>query len=140
MNNEKRWKQRFENFEKSFNLFCGIKKEYEENPDSEPYQLALIKSYEISVELSWNTLKDYLINSGYDVETPKKVIRQAFRSEVITQAEEWMEAITNRNRTSHIYRASILKEILAFINDTYFSILRDLYYILKKEIDSSKEN
>ncbi len=137
MNNEKRWKQRFENFEKSFKLFCRRHKEYEENQNNEAYQLSLIQSYEILMELARNTLKDYLENAGYnDLETPKKIIRQAFQSEIISDAEAWMKAFKNRNLTSHVYHTEILKEVIDFINNTYFSLVRDLYYNLKKENSS----
>ena len=139
MNNEKRWKQRFENFEKSFNLFCRRHKEYEENQNNEAYQLSLIQSYEILMELTRNTLKDYLENAGSsDLETIKKIIRKAFQSEIISDAEAWMEAFKNRNRTSHVYHSEILKEVIDFINDIYFPLVRDLYYNLKQEINASE--
>ena len=138
MNNEKRWRQRFENFEKSFQLFCRRQKEYKENPNNESHQMSLVQSYEISLELSWKTMKDYLENSGYNhLETPKKVIRQAFQAEVIHRAEEWMNALDKRNKTSHIYHPEILKEVLIFIDTIYFPIVRDLYYHLKKEFSSN---
>ncbi|MDE0119801.1 MAG: HI0074 family nucleotidyltransferase substrate-binding subunit [Bdellovibrionales bacterium] len=137
MNDEKRWKQRFENFEKSYHLLCRRQKDYEKNPNSEAFQMSLIQSYEISVELARNTLKDYLENSGHpELETPKKIIRQAFQSEMISNAEKWMEALKKRNQTSHIYNPKILREVLEFINNTYFDIVRDLYYNLKKEVES----
>ena len=137
MNNENRWKQRFENFEKSFNLFCRRQKEYEKNPENEGYQMALVKSYEILLELSRNTIKDYLEDQGYDkLEGPRKLIRQAFQAEIITSAEGWMEAIKKRNQTVHVYHSEVLNTILEFINNTWFPLVRDLYYYLKKEIDS----
>ncbi len=135
MNNEDRWKQRFQNFEKSFKVFCRRQEEYEQNQDNEAYQMSLVQSYKILIELSWKTLKDYLENSGYSqLGTPKKVLRQAFQAEIISNAEEWLEALNKRNKTSHIYHPEILKEVLTFINATYFAIVRDLYHYLKKEL------
>ena len=137
MNNENRWKQRFENFEKAFRVFCWRQKAYAENPDNEAYQLAFVKSYTITIELAQNTLKDFLENSGYtNLHTPKNIIRQAFQSEMITNAEGWMEALQKRSKIIQIYNPKILKEVLNFINTTYFSLLRDLYHSLKKELAS----
>jgi len=138
MNNEKRWRQRFENLEKSFQVFCRRLKEYEKDSHSEPYQMSLVKSYEITIELARNTLKDYLENIGYadNLHNPKNIIRQAFQSEIISNAEGWMEAFKKRNKTSHIYNPKILKEVLSFINETYFLLLRDLHQSLKKEWES----
>ena len=134
MNNEIRWRQRFENFEKSFDLFCRRQKEYEENPKGEAYQMSFIQSYEILAELSWKMLKDYLENLGYDkLAAPKPIIRQAFQAEIIKEPELWMEALNKRNQTSHIYNPKILKDVLDFINKTFYKIVRDLYYELKNE-------
>ena len=138
MNNEKRWRQRFENFEKSFELFCRRQKEYEENLKGEVYQMAFVQSYEILTELSWKTLKDYLENMGYDkLAAPKQIIRQAFQAEIIREPDLWMEALERRNQTSHIYNPKILESVLKFINERFYKIVRDLYYELKKEKDKS---
>ena len=52
MNNDLRWKQRFENFEKSFKVFQRRKDKYEELPKDEGYQMAFVQAFEILFELS----------------------------------------------------------------------------------------
>jgi hypothetical protein len=48
----------------------------------------------VVIELAWKTLKDYLENEGYDaVKNGKHAIRVAFQDEIITDAENWMEAL-----------------------------------------------
>lgn len=134
MNNEVRWKQRFQNFEKSFNLFQRRIDELEKNQESEAYQMALIQSFEILFELSKHTIKDYLENQGLDVGTlPKNIIREAFKAEVITDAEVWMEAVDIRNKTTHTYHEKLLKEVVDFIQESFYSKVRDFYFSLKKE-------
>ena len=83
MNNDIRWKQRFQNFEKAYNVFQRRVNEYEENQALEVYKMALIQAYEILIELSWKTIKDYLANEETKVNSPKQVIRQAFQFEII---------------------------------------------------------
>ena len=66
MNEEKdtRWKQRFQNYEKSFLL---LKRTLEiENP-SEAEKGGLIQFYEMAFELAWKLLKDYLYELGFDI-------------------------------------------------------------------------
>ena len=135
MNNELRWKQRFQNFEKAFEVFQRRIDEYERDPYSESHQMSLIQAFEILIELSWKTLKDYLENEGYDrVKNSKQAIRQAFQDEIIHDAESWMEALQKRNITSHTYEPEILIDVIEFIENTYYPIVRDLYYNLKKEL------
>ena len=135
MNNEKRWKQRFENFEKSFHVFQRRIDALEKKPEDEGYQMALIQSFEIIFELSWKTLKDYLENQGVDCGSlPKNIIRKSFEAELISSAENWMTSVDIRNKTSHTYREDILETVKNFIQKSFYPLARDLYFNLKKEL------
>jgi len=77
MNKEIRWKQRFVNFDKAFQALertVAI-----ENP-SEAERGGLIQFFEMAFELSWKTLKDYLEAGGFQVKSPRDVLKQAFQS------------------------------------------------------------
>ena len=135
MNNEKRWKQRFENFEKSFHVLQRRINALENNPEDEGYQMALIQSFEIIFELSWKTLKDYLENQGVVCDSlPKNIFRKSFEAELISSAEIWMDSAGIRNQTSHTYREDILGKVITFIQKSFYPIARDLYFHLKKEL------
>jgi nucleotidyltransferase substrate binding protein (TIGR01987 family) len=134
MDNELRWRQRFQNFEKAFEVFQRRIAEYEKDQDSEAFQMALIQSFEMLLELSWKTLKDYLENEGIIATTPKAALREAFRAEIIGTGEKWMEALEQRNLTSHTYDNETAQEVLTFIDERFQPIVRDLYHRLKQEI------
>ena len=134
MNNDLRWKQRFENFEKSFKVLQRRKDKYEEFPKDEGYQMAFVQAFEILFELSCKTLRDYLENQGIEVTTPRLVIKEAFKAEVIRKGEDWIEALKQRNNTSHVYDEKILKQVLEFVQVKFYPIVRDLYFNLKKEL------
>ena len=135
MNNELRWKQRFQNFNKAFQVFQRRIDEHEKYPDNEAYQMALVKSFEIIQELSWKTLKDYLENEGVDVkDSPKDVFRHAFQNELILKIEPWMESVIKRNETNHTYDENILQETVRYITNDFYPIVRDLYFRLQKEL------
>jgi len=134
MNNDIRWKQRFQNFEKAYEVFQRRIEEYEANRNQEAYQMALIQAFEILIELSWKTLKDYLENEGVKVTSPKQVIRQAFQFEIIADGEAWMEGLERRNLTTHTYDENILEKVLRYISEKYNGIVRNLYVDLKKEL------
>jgi len=134
MNNDIRWKQRFQNFERAFLLLDEV---VSENTDalSQLEKEGLVQRFEILIELSWKVLKDYLENEGYDnVKNGKQAIRQAFQDEIITNAEGWMEALEKRNLTSHTYDDQILEETVSYIQDGFYPLVRDLYHQLKKDL------
>ena len=91
---------------------------------SEIEKIALIQVFEFTFELAWKTLKDYLDQSGYDHHSPKNVIRQAFKSEYISDGELWMEALRTRNMTSHAYDQAVLEETIVFIFNDF---IEDFY-------------
>ncbi len=135
MNNDIRWRQRFQNFERAFTVFQRRVDECNQF-NEEVYQMALIQAFEVVQELSWKVLKDYLENEGYDkVSNSRQVFRTAFQEELITEdAEIWMNSIKNRNLTSHTYDEDTADEILKFILNDFYPVVRNLYHKLKKEI------
>ena len=138
MNNPIRWKQRFQNFEKALAVFNARCSDVKENPKGTRYydacQMALIQAFEIIIELSWKTLKDYLEAQGYaDIYNGKKAIRQAFQDELIEDGEVWLKALDLRNITSHTYDISILKNLNVFIVDIFLPEILKLDEKLKSE-------
>lgn len=135
MNNEIRWKQRFQNFENAYNTLCRTLSRYEDAPDDEIVQMAMVQAFEFTFELAWNTMKDYLENEGFDeVKNSKQTIRTAFQAELIKDAEGWMETIQKRNLASHTYNLVILRETVEYIQNDFFPLARKLYEDLKNRL------
>jgi len=139
MNNDLRWKQRFQNFEKAINVFQNRIDDSDENPENSDYyealQMALVQSFEIVFELAWKLLKDFLEDEGYtEAKSPKSTLKQAFQIEIIRDAEVWMEALEKRNITTHTYDSAILKEVVDYIKNKFAAVVWDLYHNLKKEL------
>ncbi|MCK5145754.1 nucleotidyltransferase substrate binding protein [bacterium] len=124
-----RWKQRFENFKKSFHL---LERTMSIAEPSEAERGGLIQFYEITFELGWKTLKDYLESEGFLVKTPRDVIKQAFQIDLIEDGENWLEALNDRNLTVHVYDEAIMLRVESDIRTTYFPLLKVLYNQLLK--------
>ena len=134
MNNDIRWKQRFQNFEKAYLLFDEAM-QMDSEKLSQLEKEGIIQRFEVVIELAWKTLKDYLENEGYDaVKNGKHAIRVAFQDEIITDAENWMEALKKRNVTSHTYNENVLNETMVFLTTVFYPLVRDLYFNLKKAL------
>jgi len=125
-----RWKQRFENFKNSL-INLELAKKIEE-PDI-IQKAGLIQLFEISFELGWKVLKDYLESQGFnDVKSPRAAIKKAFELGLIDNGEAWLEALQDRNLSTHTYDEGISNQIVDEIKKRYFNILIELKYKLAK--------
>ena len=122
-NNDIRWKQRFENFEKAYRL---LERTLEISNPSEAERAGLIQFFEMAFELSWKLMRDYLQEQGFTINSPKQAIKQAFQSDLIRDGHTWIDALNDRNLTVHTYEESNAVEIERRIRYDYFSLLRQL--------------
>lgn len=130
-----RWKQRYENFEKAFLLL----KEAIEMDIQKLNQLekeGIIQRFEYTFELAWKVLKDKMEEDGITMVTisPKYVVRKAYETKYIDDAETWLVMIGDRNQISHTYNFSKFEEIIRSIQNNYIIVLNHLYEILKKQL------
>lgn len=132
MKTDVRWKQRFQNFEKSLHyLQEGIKIK---NRDI-IQKAGLIQFFEISIELSWNLLKDFLEEQGFhDLKSPRDSIKKAFEVALIQNGHIWLQTLNNRNMTSHTYDEEMADKVVEEIIYVYYPLLQQLYDRLKSEI------
>jgi len=121
-------KQRFQNFEKVFNLF---KDAVFLKSISEIERAGLIQFYEITFELSWKLMKDYLELEDFIVKSPRQAIKQAFQSEVISDAYVWIDALEDRNKTTYLYEEEMIIEVVKDIKQKYFPVINELYEFFK---------
>ena len=127
-----RWKQQFQNFEKAYQL---LKRTLKIKELSEAERGGLIQFYEMSFELSWKLLKDYLTEEGFEIKTPRQAIKQAFQSEIIEDGRKWLAALENRNLTSHTYDEETAVKVIKEIRENYFLILTQLYSFMKSKME-----
>jgi nucleotidyltransferase substrate binding protein (TIGR01987 family) len=130
-----RWVQRFENFERAFVLLSNALSI--ESP-SVIEQAGLIQFFEIAFELAWKLLKDYEQAEGFDVKTPREVIKQAYQAGIISEGHSWMEALQDRNLKVHTYREEIALSVEQRIRDCYYPLLQALYttFRTKQELEN----
>ncbi len=94
---------------------------------SELEEQGLIKSFEYTYELAWNTLKDFLEFKGQsDIYGSRDAIRKAFQLGIIEDGEIWMDMIKSRNRTSHTYNEDTAKEISRTVISVYYSAFKEM--------------
>jgi nucleotidyltransferase substrate binding protein (TIGR01987 family) len=127
---EVRWKQRFENFEKSFLL---LEKYSQQNIQTELERAGIIQFFEMTFELAWKVLKDYLEAQGYEVKSPRETIKQAFQMGLIEDGHVWLDALSSRNLTSHTYDEAVAEKLVTEIKQKYYPAIQSIYEKLLKE-------
>lgn len=130
-----RWKQRFQNYAKAM--------QYLENalqiPESDIVQKAgIIQFFEMSFELGWKLVKDYLEDQGFmDVKSPRSALKKAFETGLIENGHHWMELLLDRNLTAYTYDEQKATEMEQLIHHKYFPVMKALLESFKRKIDES---
>ena len=128
-----RWIQRLNHFNKAFSQLKEAVELAQQRPLSKLEEQGLIKTFEYTHELAWNTLKDFLESRGArNLYGSKDTTREAFKRGLIKNGEAWMDMIKNRNLTSHTYDEAIASQIISAILNTYFAEFEALQIKLDK--------
>ena len=119
-----RWQQRFSNYQKALSQLNNYS---EKTTLSEMERQGLIKAFEFTYELAWNTLKDYLEFQGItELVGSRDTIRQAFKTSLIEDGQGWMDMLQSRNRTAHTYNEEIAIEIANDVLSKYIPLYLSL--------------
>lgn len=122
-NQDSRWKQRFEHFSGALRHLKNAKSLQEERKFTELELQGAVQAFEVTQELSWKVMKDFLEAEGKsDLFGSKTVVRAAFNVGLITSGEVWLKTIESRNKTSHIYDESEINRILEIVFNEYLPI------------------
>jgi len=133
-NNDIRWKQRFQNFEKAF---LQLKEAVEKENLNELEKNGLIQRFEFTIELAWKVMKDFLEDKGFMFKpAPKEVLRLAQQTEYITYAQILIDGIDLRNELSHDYSMEKYEYAITEINKEIFPALKELYQFFIQEINN----
>ena len=119
-----RWQQRFANY-------CRALQELETffQPPAlnQREQQGLIKAFEYTFELAWNTLRDLLRSQGdANLLGSRDTLREAFRLGLISDGDAWMLMIQDRNLTTHTYNRSTADAICLSISAPYLACFQEL--------------
>ncbi len=125
MENDIRWKQRFENYEKAY---LQLQRFVEKGSLNEFEEQGLIKCFEYTYELAWNLMKDFHVYQGNTTITGSRdAIRQSFHVDLIQDGEQWMNMVEDRILTVHTYNKETAERIEYNIIEFYFPLFSKFY-------------
>ena len=130
MSGEDRWLERLDSLNRAMAKLdeACAKEEY-----TELERAGLIQTFEFSFELAWKTLRDKLYHAGYDLNSPRATLKQAFRDGMIEEIDEWLRALDSRNLFTHAYNESMAREAVALIKESFHPMLIALVQRLNAE-------
>ena len=132
-----RWKQRFENFDRSYVL---LRSALENGPEAlnALEKEGVIQRFEYCFELAWKTVKDSLEASGlvFATVTPRQVLKDAFAAKILKEGPVWMDMLDHRNVLSHTYDSTQFNIALDAIHRRYLNALAELHEFLHQEASS----
>jgi len=119
-----RWRQRLSNYAKAMSYL----EEAMQIPNPDVVQRAgLIQFFEMSFELAWKLLKDYLEYQGFvEVKSPRNAIKKAFEVGLLENGHDWMALLTDRYLTAYTYDEQKAYDMEMLIKHKYFQLLSAL--------------
>lgn len=128
-----RWKQRFTNFNKTMSHLENAL----QIPEPDIVQKAgIIQFFEMSFELAWIMIKDYLEDQGFvEIKSPRDAIKKAFEVEILEKGHDWMDLLQDRNLTSHTYDEQKATDMELLIQNKYFPLLKSLLTSFNQKLD-----
>lgn len=102
--------------------------------EDELYLDGLIQRFEFCFELSWKIMKAFLDYEGIEVNSPRSAIRKAFQTELIADAEAWLDMLEKHNLSSHTYDAETANEIYQHVAQKYILLFDDFAATINEKI------
>ena len=127
-----RWKQRFSNYQKALQQLKEVVELVNPNKFEEQ---GLVKAFEFTYELAWNTLKDFFEYQGVSgIVGSRDTFRKAYAAEIVSDGSTWMRMIECCNRTSHTYNQETARDIVEDVRSEFYAAFCELERVLVKRL------
>ncbi len=125
------WKDYFDSLGEAVNRLG----EMLEHPDIQKIdylQDAAIQRFEFCIELYWKVLKKFLSYEVVETTTPRDVLKKAYQFKLIDDEKMWLQMMHDQNRTSHVYKQEVAKQVFQNIM-IYWPVIKKNYEKLKEK-------
>ena len=121
--------QKIENFRRAVERLQEALADSARTPESTVIRDGVIQRFEFTFELAWKSLREYMADQGADmsgVVFSKQVFKAAYAAQLIDDEQVWLDMLTSRNITSHVYDDQQAAQVVADIRDRYIAPLAAL--------------
>ena len=94
----------------------------------------VIQRFEFCTELAWKACREYLEDQGFaDLPaSPKATMKMAYAAELVLDQDKWLQLLSDRNSTSHLYNEAEADRIFSRIESQHLPLLTALVQKLKE--------
>jgi nucleotidyltransferase substrate binding protein (TIGR01987 family) len=85
----------------------------------------VIQRFEFTFELFWKTLKLIIEFEGFNCQSPRSCIKEAFRHNIIVNDEIYLDMLESRNLSTHVYDEQTSTQLFERIKKQYAEILAE---------------
>jgi nucleotidyltransferase substrate binding protein (TIGR01987 family) len=118
-----RFQQRRMNLDHSFSF---LKETLASHADERIKNAAIVKAFEMTFELCWKSLKDFLEYKGITVSTPRDILKESFKAGYLEDGQTWIELLDHRNELVHIYNEKQAAQATDTIRNRAFACIEKL--------------
>ncbi len=131
--NDIRWKQRFQNYQKALKQLTEAVDLLQQRPLSSIERQGFVKAFEFTHELAWNVMKDYFLYQGNSrIMGSRDATREAFQNQIVGDGDGWMEMIKTRNKAVHTYNEAMVDDIIQKTVELYYALFIDYEQVMQR--------
>ncbi len=125
-------KQRFENYKQALLTIEEVAAAYTQMSELE--KDGLVKRFELTFDLAWKVMQDYIKYTGYnDIKGPRASITQMAHDGLV-DAFVWEEILNARNELTHIYSEEMSRLYLNDIINNFLPAFREYRLQMEKKV------
>lgn len=118
-----RFNQRMSNFKRSLHLLVNQAKQDRLDPEN---IAATLHFFEMTFELGWKLLKDFLEVQGIPVKSPRETLKTGFNLGYLHDGHTWIDMLDARNSIAHAYEEEMALALFKSIKQNYVPLLQTL--------------
>ena len=92
----------------------------------------VIQRFEFTFELAWKALQERLRREGIICNSPRRCLKEGYKSGFIENEKIWLEILNDRNLSVHTYDFETSREIFERIKNLYVNAFKELLQKLKE--------
>ena len=128
-----RWLHRLQSFRNALARLTEAVNLRQQRTLSNLEKQGFVKVFEFTHEQAWNLIKDYFTYQGNNQITGSRdATREAFKNNLITEGDVWMEMIQTRNKAVHVYDEAIVNDVINKTSDDYYTLFVTFQSVMQR--------
>lgn len=114
------------------------------NAENDPiYRTGVVAQFNITFELAWKALQEILKLQGvldFKSGSPRDVLQLGFKVGMINDSAVWLNMLTKRNISVHIYDEAEIDQMILLIRDSFIPAFVALEKALREKLNSIRDD